>query len=279
MGLATIPGVKSVLSVPIHLYGTKRFEKPHEEFLRIADDGSYIILTFANSEIFGDFSTNCLKNRFGNVFNITNIYFSGLHPDITYVGDRGGRLQSPIGDYHSKIVLHSYLTDRSAQQCRERFCGTEYSTIGYFDDYPKSADELLARDERNEIAFGRFFLDVVKKHPSLYTVNHPTGYVFQEYTCFIARRLGLKCVRFPIPMLPNYLANSAWWPIYPEIAEEHRLEYRTPMVFKQPDVLGGRMIGLDEFVNRSYENYDKQAERVRKTGQALKLLETWGHGI
>lgn len=274
--LASICGVDQVIAIPIHLHGTKHFDLPAKEFYEITQADDCVILTFQNSARFGDFSSDSLQAIHHKVFTITNIHFTGIHPDITYIGDRGGRLQSPIGDYHSKLVLHSYLTGRSVKQCLERFQGKEYEAVGYFDEYKKSAMELINRDQGNSIQFSKCFLEIIKEHPSLYTINHPTGFVFQEYTNLIAEKLGLNFVKFPHVMLPNYLANSAWWPVFDELAETHGLKYKSPMVFKQPDALGGKLIVLEEFVHASYKLYDKQSDRLRNARQALEILERWG---
>src|SRR5690606_37367728 len=116
----------------------------------------------------------------------------------------------------------------------------------------------------------------IKLEPSLYSVNHPTSLVFQEYINFIAQKLNLDYIRFPIGYLPNNLAYSAWLPIYPEIAEENGLQYSSPMVFKQSDTIGGKFLRLDDFVEKSYEIYKEQDKRLRHLRQSQALLDTWG---
>ncbi|TMV83355.1 hypothetical protein FGG78_22920 [Thioclava sp. BHET1] len=49
------------------------------------------ILSFNLSEKMGDLGTEALKLRFpGRIQTFTNLYFSGLHPDLTYFGRMGG---------------------------------------------------------------------------------------------------------------------------------------------------------------------------------------------
>jgi hypothetical protein len=206
---------------------------------------------------------------------MTNIYFSGLHPDITYIGDQGGRVSSPIGDYHSKIVVHSYMKGKSIDDCLMMFNGNNYEKLGFFAEYDNSALTLIERDKDNDIAFGDIFMDKIKNHCSLYTVNHPTPYIFQEYICIIAEYLGINSQRLLIEMLPNYLANSAWWPIYPEIAEQHELNYKMPMLFKQPEFMGGKLMNLKEFIQGSYEIYNKFEHRLHNSRQVTLLMSTF----
>lgn len=274
-GLGFMTDVETALGLPIHLFETNHFDKPKENFEALMKEDEPIILTFNNSEKFGEFETGKLKHTFKNVITITNIYFSGLHPDITYIGDMRGRISSPIGDYHSKIVIHSYMTGKSVNDCMLLFNGINYEKLGLYSEYADSASLLLERDKENDIAFGKYFMTLLKERPSLYTVNHPTPYIFQEYLCVIADHLGIRAQRLPIEMLPNYLANSAWWPVYPEIAEHHNLNYQMPMLFKQPEAMGGKIIGLKEFVVHSYDLYNKLKERLYNSRQVMTLMDTW----
>lgn len=276
-GLSFLTDVKYTLGLPIHLFGTKHFDKPKESFDELVKEDDFIILTFNNSAQFGEFATTKLKETYKNVITMTNIYFSGLHPDITYIGDRSGRISSSIGDYHSKIIIHSYMTGKSTDDCLALFNGANYKKLGFYSEYANSTSALLERDKENNITFGKYFMTLLKERPSLYTVNHPTPYIFQEYLCVIAEYLGIRTQRLPLEMLPNYLANSAWWPVYPEIAEQHSLNYQMPMVFKQPEAMGGKIMSLNEFVAHSYDLYNKSKERLYNSRQVVALMDTWGN--
>ena len=77
------------------------------------------------SDNFGDIRSERLRKKYGSRFRqYTNLYFTGYHPDLTYYGDRGVRLQSAMGDYNSRIALISYLqgvsideTHKTLQRC------------------------------------------------------------------------------------------------------------------------------------------------------------------
>jgi len=183
---------------------------------------------------------------------------------------------SEYADYHSKIILHSFITSRSKSHCLERFTGKVYEKLGMFDEFEKSKNQLIGRDVGIDFPFGKIFLEMVKEHPSLYTVNHPTASVFQEYIIYLAGLLGLRAHRMPLQILPNYFANNAWWPVYNEIGEYHSVQYSMPTVFKQPEKLGGKFIDLKEFIDRSYLDYARMGERIRSSKQARTIIEQWG---
>lgn len=269
--LSAFEGVKATVPVPIHQYGTKHFLRPEEEFKALIQEPEAVVLSFVNGPRFNDFATATLKQTVKPLYTLTNIHFSGLHPDITYVGDQGGRIPSPLGDYHSKIILHSFLTGRSKPDCLARFCGNEYARLGYYQEFEKAATELRARDKELDIQFAEKFLSLLKEIPCLYTQNHPTPVVFQEYVLLIAQYLGLKAWRQPIELLPNYLAHSTWWPVYAEIAELHGLKYRMPLTFKQAEPLGGKFMELEQLIHASYQIYEKIPKRIRGSRQAAAL--------
>jgi hypothetical protein len=272
MALSALPDVETVVSLPMHQYGTKHFEKAEEAFKRLIPETEAIVLSYTHGTKFNNYATQVLKQRLPQFYTLTNIHFSGLHPDIVYVGDQGGRIRSPLGDYHSKIILHSFLTGRSLTDCLGRFCGNEYERLGYHREFEKAEAELHNRDKDLDIPFAKGFIMLLKESPSLYTLNHPTPIVFQEYLLVIAAYLGLKAWRHPIGLLPNYLAHSTWWPVYDELAETHGLKYRTPLSFKQPDALGGKFMSLEQFIQASYQVYEKNPNRLASSRQVAALL-------
>ena len=103
-----ISGCSEIVNVPAHLLGTEQYNKALTNLKEIVNDENAVIFTFNLGERFGEISTLKLKAvAKAKVFTITNLFFSGFHPDITYLGSMGKRILSPLGDYHSKIVLNS----------------------------------------------------------------------------------------------------------------------------------------------------------------------------
>jgi hypothetical protein len=264
--------VEKILTIPIHLAGTKHFERYKNEFENSYDPDEYVVLTFHNNDSHGKFSFKELSSLNSRVYSITNLFFNGLHPDITYFGSLGRRIESPLGDYHSKIILYSYLSNRSTDICIKSFNQKFYEDFKYFDEYGDSSNKLIRRDSINSIKFAEEFLEMVKQTPSLFTVNHPVGNIFQEFSIFIASKLGLNLKRWPISMIPNHLSNSAWWPIYPEFSDHFLLKYKTPFIFKQPINLGRRFLSLEDFVLSSYKIYSDNDSIVRAAKLPDSLL-------
>ena len=93
----------------------------------------------------------------GNVEFITNVYFSGLQPDFTFIGSLGERHIGPLGNYHSKIVLGAFLADLTAKETAALFCDKAYRELGYYDEFEVSKAKLLEVDANNTIRFAEEF--------------------------------------------------------------------------------------------------------------------------
>ncbi len=219
-------------------------------------DEDWRVMSFNLSANFGRIETNTLKQLLGpRLKTFTNIHFDGLHPDITYDGGMGQRVASALGDYHSKIVLGSYVSGRSWEDCLRLFNGSIYENLGYYQEFDNSAMTLSERDTWCDLKFSPTFIAMAKECPVLYTINHPTGAVFIKLAELLALSQGLGWVPFPPEFFLNHLSTSNIWPVYDEIAEFHGLKYRTPQYYIGAQGGGSRLLSRAEFVQKSYESY------------------------
>lgn len=217
-----------------------------------------VVLSQPLSDEFGDISSSFISSIYDkNYIKMTNIYFLGLHPDISYYGAFNMRVPSPMGDYHSKIALTCFLKGYSADECLKRFSASSYERMGYFSIYQSSMRELENRDESNGIKFAQDFGFITRNQLSLLAVNHPTSIVFAEFAGKILTTLTGKTSRVDPNMFINQLSGSAIWPVYPEIAEANHLPYRTEMLFYGHSAGEGRSWTLEEFVRESYDLYSR----------------------
>lgn len=229
-------------------------EAPHSDEL---------IFTFNAQEAFAPADTSSLKAIFGDrLRTFTNIRFDGLHPDITYFGRFGGRWHGSMGEYHSKLIVYSYATGRSEQDCLNLFNGKNYRSLGYFDIWASSSKTLLERDETCEIRFANQFLDLVGHEHCLFSMNHPTSVVFHELTSVLLTSIG-RVVRSPgRHNFANPLFGNFIWPVYPEISEQFNLPYRMGMDFFTPmtgeaDLFMPRSLSLRELIRAEYAIYGR----------------------
>jgi hypothetical protein len=269
--LRSVPGISVVRNIDINTLGTEQYQAGIEACLAAPSDT--LIVSHSLSDMFGALGTESLRKAGKNVLTMTNVYFTGVHPDITYIGGFQGRVKSPTGDYHSKLVLASYLMGFSQADCAGFFRADIYEKAGYFAEFAKSSAELRRRDEKTDIKFAETFLRLVVQQPALMVVNHPTLSVADAQARSIIDHAGGNYIAFPPAFMHNTLAENAWWPVFPEIAEEHRLQYQTPLTFKLPKV--AIPITLQEFIAGSYEAYEAGDAQIKAAVQSPGLLKTF----
>ena len=201
---------------------------------------------------------------------VTNVFLSGLHPDITFLGSSGRRLQSPTTDYHSKIVLMAYLRGESPAACVDLFNQDVYHRLGYFDEFERSAAELRRRDEDMDIRFADRLIEMTRHEHTLLTNNHPASVTLAELAGTIARHCGVD-VAFAPDSFENELLDHPIWPIYPEIGEALRLPYGTEFAFRA----GQRQapLSLAEYVAGSFAMYDLQGRDELAAAAAQAKLD------
>jgi len=272
------PDIEKISFIQVHLINSPIMKGIVANFKNFIKNEADIILTFPLSDRFSEFSTNILKKELNNVYTITNIHFTGIFPDVTYLGTMGNRIKSPIGDYHSRIILDSFLKNLSVKECINRFNYNEYKNLGFFDVWDISVSRL--KNKEVDFNFATKFLDMIKSNLSLFTINHPTNVVFIEYAKFLCDCLYLDKINISPQHLVNQLSNGAWWPIYPEIASYHNLLYETPFKFKKrvsnfDNLLeGGLYLSLEEFVEESYILYSKNSHKIKEELKG-KSLFSW----
>jgi hypothetical protein len=268
-------GIKKVDFIDVNF-----MTQPHiaEKIDFIYNEPDWRVLSFNLSANFERIETPKLQTVLGDrLTRFTNIHFSGLQPDITYVGGMGQRVSSAMGDYHSKIVLFSYVSSRSTEDCLHLFNGNVYEKLGYYKEYENSAKLLIERDESCDVEFAKSFLDMAREIPVLYTINHPTGAVLLALAEKLAASQGLDYASFAPAFFQNHLSNSNIWPIYNELAEYHGLKYRTPQYFAVSKGAEQRLLSRAEFVQKSYEIYADFAdqEKLREKVAQMPLYKTF----
>jgi hypothetical protein len=252
-GLLLHPQVENVYSIPIHLSNTTNFTS-YINKIKESNKTNYTIIQFDSLLEKIDLG-EAIMSRVNKLMTFTNIYFTGLHPDLTYVGQMGKRLISPLGDYHSKICFLSFVKGYSVEKCLSLYTESTFEKLNYFKQWEISSKELQSRDKNLDIKFADIFLAMLKDEPTLYTVNHPIGTVFNRLLLLIYEKLDIEILTFPSSFFYNHLANNAWWPIFPEFIEYHKISYESSSLFKSPDNMSRKFYNLNQFISASYKSY------------------------
>ncbi len=266
-GLALSSDIDEAFSIPVHLVNTVHYTNAVEQ-IKNSRKEKFTVLQFGSLLETAALGPE-IVSRIDRVVSFTNIYFTGLHPDMTYFGGMGKRILSPLGDYHSKICLLAFKKGLSIDQCEKLFNDSTYRQLDFYTEWVASETELRKRDDHLDIKFADDFLQMTRLESTLYTFNHPLGIVFSRFLEKIYKHLDLTAPNFPHSYFYNYLATNAWWPIYPEINDFHQLKNVMPVNFKAPDFLSRKFYSLKEFISSSYRLYTDQG--VGKIDLPLKL--------
>ncbi|GJD62814.1 hypothetical protein MPEAHAMD_2973 [Methylobacterium frigidaeris] len=225
-----------------------------------------VVLTVPLSDQYEEISSEKIGNyvKSTKLVRIANMYFSGLHPDLTYIGGLSKRVDGPLGDYHSKLALLAYLRGYNVAEAFRLYTEKVYKIIGYFDVAEKSIEELKLREQNIDVQFSDILQENYREHPTFFSVNHPTSFMFDLYcqriSAWLEHNLDIKQSGFHKGALfsMNYLAGSAIFPVYPEISMHLNLKYPGSYNFK-PGTVGDDPVStynLYQMISREFDAFD-----------------------
>lgn len=259
-------------------------EKSLEVYSRIRSEFD-LVITAPLSDLYGPLSLSNLQNELSEnrLITIPNIYFSGLHPDLTYLGGLGRCVQSPIGDYHSKLAIIGFLTGRSVSETCELYNLNDFLKLNYNEAVKDSFRELQHREKSLDVTVSDIIEDNFRHVPCFMTVNHPTSFLLslfvERLSNFIKSRGIIDRIipKLNYHFLPNPLAEAAVFPIYPDIASLNQLSFSGNYFFKSPRSEGfERVYSLCEFIRGEYSAFqDVGVEPLRSQAAIKNLLEEW----
>ena len=253
--LYRIKGVKIEAVVDVNAEGSDAYN--HSVHAVAHNDIVDFCFSQSLSDSFGDIRSERLKKKYaGRYRQYTNLYFTGYHPDLTYYGGRGVRLQSAMGDYNSKIALVGFLQGLSIEETALHFNHNTYEKLGYYEQFEASRDELIRRDEANDVRFAEEFFEIAKRSLPLYTVNHPTAAVLAPLAALIVEAVGQDRPHISTELVRNPLVEGSVWPVYPEVAAELELRYPGEMTFYPGFHEGCPPMTLRDFIAVTFERYD-----------------------
>jgi hypothetical protein len=259
----------------VHLVLPEEMDSAITTFIDLVKSQYDLVLTIPLSDDYLGLSTERITETFSGipVIRISNIYFSGLHPDLTYLGGLGHRVLGPLSDYHSRLAIQGFQKGLSVENTMPLFCEETYKFLGYYDEYERSLNTLRERDRVVDVPVADILADRLKVSLCLFSVNHPTSALLSVYCDRIVHyleRKGLGC-RSDMPanafVCSESLAQSAIFPIYPEIADHHGIPYFGSDAFK-PEGSRVNAIDLFTFVKAEFEAFAE----IGRTTMAQSLV-------
>lgn len=186
-----------------------------------------------------------------NLSILPSINFDAYHPDLCYAFSNGP-LDSPIGAYHSMIVLAAFDANLSVVATRKLFRREIYEACGFLTRWEEDRAYLMR-------SFAIFGLDIsapfrrwARGGSFMYSVNHAKIQPLYDISRVMLEQLGIKT--YNGNLLPiDSMVNGACYPVYPEVGEH--LGAPGSYLFKMPNEY--RMLSLEKFIELSFAAYAK----------------------
>lgn len=191
-----------------------------------------------------------------------DLYFNAFHPDQVYAWMRDGSLvEGATGPYNSAIALWAWQHGLNAQQTISLFTPEVFGALGYHDRWQVSVDRL-----RHDFApyphldYRDFIIPLQRAGAFMHTVNHPKVTALAQLARLLAKQINPSVHTESIPienmMVDGLFMASVSWSVYPSVA--NALGINGAFMWKLKD---HSVIGLEEFVQRSFAKYDVQQPR------------------
>lgn len=160
---------------------------------------------------------------------VPSIVFSAFHPDMVYAGAASDLAAlklapSPLGQYHSAIVLTAHRLGLDATRTAALFREDVFGRLGYLDHWEPAVRELSAAAAQVGFSLDRELTRWARRGAFMHLMNHPKAFVLGD----IAKRLLSEAGLTPEPVdvedyLGDELAHDVIWPLYPPVAAQFGL--------------------------------------------------------
>lgn len=236
-----------------------------EAFLDSPEANYDLIIGFDLQDKWGPISRTVLETRYGRdrIFHIPNLTFDGLYPDMTTLGALDSRVLGPLGSYHSRIALGAWLAGVDIQTTLGLFTGEVFERLGYFTRFETALDEYTQRESSADFSFCDTMVAHMRDQMGFFTKNHPTPALFAAFMHDLREALVStgRALSSDVAIDPGLVVHSLMEfgvpPIFPEVAEAAGIRHGGGRSYMLPQLGGGYPIPLDEFVIRSFRNYDR----------------------
>jgi hypothetical protein len=189
-----------------------------------------------------------------NIIYFPILFFRAMHPDLCHVHVGEAISNGPLMEYHSAMIFAAYKSGIAADRVPELFCHDNFNALGFYDLWASEKEGLLDRGAQEGVDLRAPFRRWARRpEPFMHSFNHPTINVIYDTSKALAESRDWEIRESP-HRPHDTLANSAVFPVYPELANRLGLAEGS-YCFKPSGVY--ETLTLREFVNLSYAEYDR----------------------
>lgn len=247
-----------------------------EKYIKLINDSDIIFTQPIFNNPFEFLLTQELISK-AKTYVFPNLYINYYHPDVCYLGVGGDRINSPLGNYNSIIIVKSFLEGKDEKFAESSFNHEIFKRFNYYLDFDTAIKPIIERNLEFNSQIGDLLEKFKKniKSPFMYTLNHPNIHALSIIAEDLLERADLKIQRKVsdiISLLPDHLNQHSVWPVYPEIGE--KIGVKGSYLFRNSISSGNQIFSLKEMIRRSYLRY-KSIDRnklVPNNPDAKKLI-------
>lgn len=209
-----IPGSQASV-FDIGVVASEASEDRKAEWLRALSEADIVFTVPLAWGVDDGFKTASLEKICRRLVLYPAIAFMGYQPDSIYIQSGEGYIEGPMGPYQSALAAGAFLEGLSVERTIRLFNSYVFASLGYFDQF--ETERVSFQETLRQMGYS---LDaLLQGDPFMHTINHPFVSAIHAITVQALDRAGIPFDRSLIQNMPDdNLANSAVWPIYPEIA-------------------------------------------------------------
>ena len=200
-----------------------------------------------------------VRRGFGseNMIYIPLVECTFQHPDMCYLfkNSDGKSILSPMGDYHSLIILLSYFSGLSVSATEALFNHECYVRLGFYDEAKSSLGNMISVASEMGFDISSFIEKWNDSGESwMWSFNHPKKNVIMDLLKFALEKEKISIHDYGLDFVDDPLSKGPCWPVY---ASPMALK-KDQNLFKMPNsfVGGVRFLGLREMIEKSFICYE-----------------------
>jgi GSCFA family/Polysaccharide biosynthesis enzyme WcbI len=195
----------------------------------------------------------------GRVFQYPRITYTAFTPDSVYATSAGKMIKSPVGDYHSSLIVYAWLHGLSVRETKALFCTSVFERLSFAQHQGLSRALMLREGEKIGFPMAPLLDKWQAGGRFMHSVNHPRLLVMADIARVLAERSGINAqMTRPEDYVADPLMSSCVWPVYPGLNPQWEsfasYDFKGPREFTS----AGRPVKvfpLEGFIEGSLEAY------------------------
>jgi hypothetical protein len=196
----------------------------------------------------------------GRVFQYPRVTYTAFTPDIVYAISGGEKVKSPVGDYHSSLILYAGLHGLSARETKALFCTEVFERLSFREHQSLSYALMLREGEAISFPMAPLLDKWQAGGRFMHSVNHPRLFVMADIARMLAERSGMSMqTTRPEDYVVDPLMHSCVWPVYPGLNPQWEsfasYDFKVPWDLMPTAGHPVRVFSLEAFIDASLQVY------------------------